>query len=341
MAKQPIQPNQEDSPDELEQEYDPDNDTEQSGILSVAMDVRQIKPDLVPGPVPRKVPIPLQARIYFGSAVIQGAWLILAASMLLVWYWLPFTDLTSWYHFGSSAKTVIVSGEVKRVEQFTGFKGTRDGQIVELSKVTYTYQGARGTPHEKSSFESVAYTAKHYEHGDFINTVEYLPDAPYISKIPDALQKPYGPAKAIIVIIPALCLIIILAHMASAFRHLRLLSHGQIALSQVKHTEKAMNKAIKKLQFRYTLQFIAKDGKRYKSRCFSDRPSVNNPDSLPVLYNTAKPGRSATLLDVLPGNPILTTDGFFKDRGHGILYLLLPLLTFLLNLAAGIWVMTQ
>ncbi len=339
MAQQPT--NQDDAPDDLEPEYDPDNDTEQSGILSVAMDVRPAKPDLVPGPAPRNVPVPLQARVYFGSSVIQGAWIIFACSMILVWYWLPFTDLTSWYRFGPSVKTTIVSGEVKRVEKASAFKTKRENEVLELNKITYIYRGARGTPEESTTYESVAYTPNPYLEGDPVKTIEYLPNAPHISRIPDALVKPYGPSKAIIAIIPAFCLIIILAHMAAAYRHLRLLSHGLIALTQVKHVEKVMNKAIKKLQHRYTLQFIAKDGKRYKARCFSDLPRVNNPDALPVLYHPAKPGRSATMLDELPGKPILTIDGTFKDRGKGILYLLIPFLAFAINLAAGIWAMTR
>jgi hypothetical protein len=324
---------------EEEPEYDPDDDTEQSGILSVAMETKRT-PDLIPSPAPRKVPIALQARLYFGSSVIQGAWVFLAVSMIFVWYWLPNTDLTSWYRFGANVKTTYVSSEVKRVEQVTGFKTKREGAILDLSRVTYSYSGAKGTPEEKNTYEAIAYTPDPYTKGD-VKTIEYLPNAPHIARFPDSLQKPYGPAKAIIALIPLLCLTVILIHMLAAFKHLRLLSHGTIALSTVKHTEKAINKQTKALQHRYTVQFIAADGKRYKSRCFSDRAHVANPDALPVLYRTKNPGRSAAMLDSLPGHPTLTSDGKFKDPGNGIYYLIIPLLTFLLNLAAGIWAMNQ
>ncbi len=325
---------------DLEQEYDPDEDTEQSGVLSVAMDVRR-EPELIPVPAPRKVPIALQARLYFGSTMIQGAWAFLAVSMLFIWYWLPYTDLTGWYHFGPAVKTVIVSGEVKRVENLTGFKTKRGDDILELNKITYTYNGAKGTPEEKSTYETSAYTPETLNPGDTVNTVEYLPNAPHIARATGMLNKPYGPSKAIIGLVPAFCLIVIVFYMLAAFKHLRLLSHGQVALAQVKHTEEVMNKQTKTMQHRFTVQFIAQDGKRYKARCFSTREDVDNPDALPILYRPANPGRSASMLDALPGHPTLTPAGQFKDSGNGIFYLIMPLLAFLANLIAGAWALSQ
>lgn len=262
--------------------------------------------------------------------------------MALVWAKLPDADLTGWYYFpADTTNLVTTTGKIIDVKP-TGYSVIR--QNIEgrqqLYKISYTYTGAKGQGGENKAFHGVAYSPNQTYAKGAIVTVEYLPQAPGRSRMSGELTKPIGPQAGLILFIPGVCLVIIFASIVTGLKQTRLLANGQIAMASLKHAQPVPVGIHAQPLFRQTFQFLGEDGKRYKTTCMSRVPSTEA-SVVAILYDPANPAGNSAALDMLPGDAVIHSNGQLADPGMGRYYILIPLITVLVNVIWAGWLLLQ
>ncbi len=247
-------------------------------------------------PPPRPVPLPIICSAMFGTTGgFGGLFLVLGLGFTLIFThgYRPFDDL----RLALSRETV--KGKVTRVIESNATENDVD---------VYEYEYAFTTRREERMAGSSYTTGRRWPERSSV-TVEYVPDAPFISRIQGARTSMFSPWVLFVLIFPAVGGALFLSAAIGGLRQVFLLRNGKVADARITAT-RSTNTTVNNvpiLEFTYEIQTSMGTVADGKAKAFpSDR--LGDEETEPALYLPSNPGRS-TLVDAISLKYPLDVDG--------------------------------
>ena len=211
-----------------------------------------------------------------------------------------------------------------------------DSNATENDVTVYEYVYSFTTRREEQLTGRSYSTGRHWSAGNSV-AIEYVPDAPYISRIQGARTSMFSPFILFVLIFPAVGGALFLSAAAGGLRQVWLLRHGLIGdarITSTRSTNTTVN-GVPILEYSYeitTREGITSEG---KAKSFpSDR--LGDEEREPALYLESNPDRS-TLVDAISLNYPLDVDSLSGrwissgGKGKAVLYILAWMVALILS----------
>lgn len=271
-------------------------------------------PDHVLRLAPRRLPLRLVWRLWFGSKIALFGWLFAGFGMVFTLAFLPQAEVLTPSYDRTTTATIT------RVE--TTSMEENDSAIF---RIHYTFHDEDGVLRSGASYSKSALNGEHEVH--------YVSGDPYESRLAGTRSRPFGWWAALVLIFPIVGLAMAIPQLRAgrlASRLLRLGVETRGKLIKSAPTGTSVNDVpVMGLTFEYEV-----GGRSYQTMVKTLTPEVLQDDALEsMLYDPYAPGR-ATTLDHLPGSPKVTADGEIASRpGIGVHVLIMPIVTVALIIA--------
>ncbi|MBN2086265.1 MAG: DUF3592 domain-containing protein [Anaerolineales bacterium] len=281
-------------------------------------------------PPPRPVPLPIICAAMLGTTGGFGALFMimgLVFSIIFTRGYRPLEDV----RLALSHDTA--EGRVTRVVE---------SNATENDVTVYEYVYSFTTRREEKMTGRSFSTGRRWSNGSSV-PVEYVPDAPYISRIEGARTSMFSPWVLFVLIFPAVGGALFLSAAIGGLRQVILLRHGKVAdarITSTRPTNTTVN-GVPILEYAYEIQTSMGAVADGKAKAFpSDR--LGDEETEPALYLPSNPDRS-TLVDAISVSYPLDVDGLSGQwiTGEGkqktMLYILAWVAALLLG---GYWILS-
>ncbi len=246
-------------------------------------------------PPPRPVPLPVVCSAMLGTTGGFGALFMLMGLVFTIIF-------TSGYRPLDDIRLALSQTTAQgKVTSIVDPNATEND--VPVYEYIFTFTTRREEPMTGHSYS----TGRRWSAGSSV-TIDYIPDAPYISRIQGARTSMFSPFILFVLIFPAVGGALFLTAAAGGLRQAWLLRHGLIADARIKSTRSTNTtvNGVPILEYFYeitTKEGITADG---KAKAFpSDR--LGDEETEPALYLESNPDRS-TLVDAISLNYPLDVD---------------------------------
>lgn len=275
---------------------------------------------------PRPVSLSALVQAFFGGALNQVGWLLMAIGLVAVAFFAADSEAVTLLTFRGEKGTTV--GHVLAVE------GTHaEENETPVMKVRFSYE-VEGRAYESRSFM----LRPRQSPGDAV-PVEYLVARPTSARIQGMRMRTFGGFAVFVLLFPLLGFVLFVRELGMARGRARLLRHGRLALGRLVKNEatdaRINGHPIHVLTYRYTVErqelrpnfrepaLIHEEHEViYRTHLVS---KVTDEAEEPLLYDPVKPLRTQ-LLDDLPGSIVLDERGGFRAGfGRSLVYLLAPL----------------
>ncbi|MCA9733376.1 DUF3592 domain-containing protein [candidate division KSB1 bacterium] len=268
---------------------------------------------------PRRIPLFVQSKIYFGGMINQIGWAIFLFGILTSWAFGVDQIFKSWYQFSGTLDHT--EGLVIEVGESAGSEGN-----VPVMQMDYVFD-VDGREYKGRSY----FTGEFYEKGSKVE-VEYAFMNPEYSRISGLRSSLFGAGIVFVLLFPLIGFIMVLTGITIGRKTVNLLKNGKPVFG------KLVKKSVSNISVNnvpldsLTFEYSAEDSKAY-SVSLNKAPThhLQVDSQQRMLYNPKAP-RYARLLDDLPGSVILNSTGNFQRRENAnlftdIIVLILPVFT--------------
>jgi len=256
------------------------------------------EPKAVPAFVrpPRHVPALVRVSNLFGGFLNQFGWAWAGITGLILWFFLPNADVTGLYYFRGNPATA--PGRVTASEE-TNFSEDE----TDVYAHTYRFTGPDGVEREGVSYD----TGRRLDAGADV-TVEYVPEAPAVSRIRGMRRKPFGiegwggmVALGVMGVFSLLGLVFLVSGVWKGIKANRLLASGRLALGRLTKRESTNTRINEQTVWKFTFAFEGGDGRTHETTAKTHQADrLSDPRGEFLLYDPAAPER-AVLFDNIPG----------------------------------------
>lgn len=274
----------------------------------------------------RSVPWLVRGQLLLGGPFNFFGWLWLLFCTIFVWAFGAQTSLSG-LHF-LLRPTETASGNVTVIE---GTNASENETPVYANYYTFRVEAL------ETEFYGLSYTTGQTFSLNQNVTVEYIRDAPEISRLEGARTGVFSPwVFCFLGLFVAVGLGFVGFGLKSGLKANQLLTHGQPALGRLVAKAATNTRINKQTVYKLTFEFTAADGQRYQTEARSHQPAqLEDDDREELLYDPRQPSR-AVLLDNLPGAPEIDETGRVHLNGYQPSYLIfiLPGLVLMTNALA-------
>jgi hypothetical protein len=274
-------------------------------------------------PAPRDVPVALGRQLLVGGMVNQMGWAFAAFGLFFCWFFVGESELRSYVDF--AGQTTLAQGRVIAIEETSS---TENDQRILAVRYAFSIDGRE--------HGGVSYGLRvPIDAGEEV-PVEYVPGAPARSRIVGMRRYKFGAWAAFVLVFPLIGMGMALTGFEIGRRKLHTLRHGRPALGTLV-AKRATNVHVNHQPvYELTFKFQDDDGCTHVSSISTLRPETVTDDAQErLLYVPGRPSAppAIALLDELPGNAYIASDGRLIAAGSSTASLILPALFVLMAVA--------
>ncbi len=270
---------------------------------------------------PRTVPPLVRASNLFGGFLNQFGWLWLGLTGLFLWFLLPNADVAGLYYFRgrlAEAPGVVVASEETNFSE----------NDTDVYAHTYRFTGPDGIERDGVSYA----TGRRLEAGANVS-VEYVPDAPAVSRIRGMRREPFGIegwggliVLGVLSVFSVIGVGFLAAGLRKGMKANRLLASGRLALGRLTEKRPTNTQINEQTVWAFTFECQGDDRRTHHVTAKTHKVArLSDPRGEFLLYDPVDPTH-AVLLDNIPGAARINDLGQLEtDRPHKALAtLLLP-----------------
>ena len=280
----------------------------------------------------RSVPVTTRAAMLFGGFPVQFGAAFFTFGMIFWWVFGAQSDVTSWYQF---------SGELQRTEGTvvsctdTGISegGSDSRPGTPIYQIDYEYL----SPKEMRLSGTCYATGMNLVSGAPV-TIEYVPDDPATSRIPDTRKNVIGFWGIFVGLFPAIGLAFLFVGLRSNARSLRVLKIGKQARGRLISKEPTNTRINKQTVYKLTFEYEDANGDAHSITTKTHLTAMlEDEETERLLYDPMHPSEGV-LVDNLHGKPAISARGDVLGVGvsASLGRMLLPVGGFIAHAGVGV-----
>jgi|TARA_Y100000310_G_scaffold341740_1_gene441864 hypothetical protein len=258
--------------------------------------------------VTRSIPAPAKIQIVMGSFSMKLSWILFAAAMSLGIVAVKMSDLSPIYPY--------VYGELRSVEgAVTGSYYTNASVDEEPVMATiFTFENAAGFTYENVSFQ-IGFA---YQEGQTV-TVRYPSGYPQHAYIEGMKTAEFHMLFLLCLLIPLGVALFIVLRIKRGLKDLHLLTHGIMTGGKLIEKKATGTEINDQMVYKLTFEFSDAIGKRYRHEVKTHVTEQLEDDEEERLFYLKDDPNRATMVDDLPGAPVISQKGEIERLGSSSL----------------------